>query len=74
MIRAAVIRSSDAQAVAAYLPANYSVVGRVVVEGNPVSVIIAGTDEAGWTLDDYVLPRLASGLHFGHEVQLGEVQ
>jgi hypothetical protein len=31
-------------------------------------VIIAGTDYAGWTLDGYVLPRLASGLMFGEEV------
>jgi hypothetical protein len=39
-----------------YLPMNYS-----------VGCVIAGYDHAGWTLDDYVLPRLASGLIMGEE-------
>ena len=45
--------------VAAYLPENYKVVG----------IVVQGHDDAGWTLDDYVLPRLASGLMFGEEIQ-----
>ena len=31
-------------------------------------VVIEGEDVAGWTLDDYVIPRLASGLIFATEV------
>lgn len=33
-----------------------------------VHVVIAGLDDAGWTLDGYVLPRLASGLWWGEEI------
>lgn len=35
---------------------------------NTIAVLIGGVDKAGWTLDDYVIPRLASGLHFAKEV------
>lgn len=48
--------------IAAYLPENYS-----VVRSAGAQVLIAGHDHLGWTLDAYVLPRLASGLYFGHE-------
>ena len=45
------------ETVRSYLPANYEAsiykVGKVNIEGY---------DRAGWTLDDYVIPRLASGL------------
>lgn len=56
---------APAERVEAYLPANYS-----VAEEDPSSrtCVIRGEDVAGWTLDDYVLPRLASGLMFGEEV------
>lgn len=59
--------------VAPFLPDNYRVVatdrGRGAQESSgALVVIIAGEDSAGWTLDDYVLPRLASGLYFGREV------
>lgn len=40
-----------------YLPSNYAVTD-VTVEG----IVIEGEDRAGWTLDGYVIPRLASGL------------
>lgn len=40
-----------------YLPSNYHVTG-----ATPDEIYIAGEDHAGWTLDDYVIPRLASGL------------
>jgi hypothetical protein len=30
--------------------------------------LIEGEDNAGWTLDGYVIPRLASGLIFAKEV------
>ena len=57
-----------ADKIAAYLPANYEVIG--VIEGRDPQVIIEGEDVAGWTLDDYVIPRLGSGLWFATEVDL----
>jgi len=46
----------------AYLPSNYG------ADSDGKNVFIHGIDVAGWTLDGYVLPRLASGLYFGREV------
>ena len=46
-----------AKTVAAYLPGNYKVLG---MQG--YDVLIGGTDSHGWTLDDYVIPRLGSGM------------
>ncbi len=43
-----------------YLPQNYSVIGLALTIGE--GVIIAGRDNHGWTLHEYVIPRLASGL------------
>lgn len=76
MKRYALIRGArDAQEVRAYMPSNYAVIGEAV-EGaleffssangirfmNEHAVfVIAGTDDAGWTLHDYVSPRLGSG-------------
>jgi hypothetical protein len=54
------INSGDAEKVARYLPSNYAVTGA----DRDGCVIISGEDSAGWTLHDYVLPRLASGLIF----------
>jgi hypothetical protein len=64
--RGAVVRglNINATTVAAYLPSNYR-----VVASDDESVTIEGEDVAGWTLNDYVLPRLASGLMFGTEVE-----
>jgi hypothetical protein len=62
--RTAVIRGGDATRVARYLPGNYE----VIREDDDGDVVISGTDNAGWTLDGYVLPRLSSGLMFGTEV------
>jgi hypothetical protein len=55
-------RSADE--VSAYLPSNYEVYGHRFPEGpsGRIVILIRGKDEAGWTLDDYVIPRLASGL------------
>lgn len=63
MTRKALIGSGDVAAIKQYLPANYR-----VVEVTEAGTLIEGEDVAGWTLDDYVLPRLASGLYFGLEV------
>lgn len=57
--------SGSRRAIASYLPRNYSVVG-----GDDEVTLVGGHDDAGWTLDDYVLPSLASGLYFGNEVEL----
>lgn len=51
--------------VAALLPERYYVWGWAA-DGE--SVIIVGEDDAGWDLDGFVLPRLASGSIFGKEV------
>ena len=49
--------------IAAYLPLNYAVIPPSLREiGPPTVVRIAGVDRAGWTADEYVIPRLASGL------------
>lgn len=50
--------SGTVETIERYLPGNYRVVG----------VLIEGEDNCGWTLDEYVLPRLASGLYFGREI------
>jgi hypothetical protein len=34
--------------------------------------VIAGRDRAGWTLEGYVIPRLASGLYFASEIDLSD--
>jgi len=64
----------DRQSIASFLPANYEVVGVLDVSDFPEVygdslILIGGIDRAGWTLDDYVLPRLASGLYFGDEIK-----
>lgn len=54
-------RRDDGSDIAAYMPHNYSVVG--VLEGERYNqALIKGTDDAGWTMEDYVIPRLQSGL------------
>lgn len=51
------VRGASAKTVARFLPSNYEVVAE-----HPSGVItIEGQDSAGWAMDDYVLPRLASG-------------
>jgi hypothetical protein len=68
MYRYAIVRTRSEDEVEFYLPINYHV--RSVSSSMPdgqVDVLIFGKDEGGWTLDGYVLPRLASGLIYGHE-------
>lgn len=56
-MRFAVVLSDVAGAkVKSYMPSNYS-----ATVGDDGTVILHGFDNAGWTLDNYVLPRLASG-------------
>lgn len=80
-MRAAIIRGENISAVQAYLPHNYKVLGahsgftvKRADDGSEETiesgVLIVGEDDSGWTLDGYVLPRLASGLHYGFEIEL----
>ena len=76
MIRYAIVTTtSDRDNVAAYMPGNYEVIysepsRESFAREGWRSVVIAGEDNAGWTLDGYVLPRLASGMMTGHEIDL----
>lgn len=59
--------------IAAYLPSNYSIIKVVVGKDDDDTrtfghVVISGTDNHGWTLDGYVIPRLASGMIAAKEV------
>jgi len=51
-----------------YLPGNYELAAEVHdADGEPFA-LVRGEDCAGWTLDGYVIPRLASGLIWAHEI------
>lgn len=54
-------RRCSLSTVQTYLPDNYS----AIQDGDVIT--IKGEDRAGWTLDGYVIPRLASGLYFATE-------
>jgi hypothetical protein len=73
-VRYAIVRNADsAEQLAAYLPENYAILHELVEGTNGherLVFVIAGEDVAGWTLDDYVIPRLASGLLWCTEVDL----
>lgn len=60
--RFAEVRGATAKTVASYLPRNYRVDGVRWDQDAFMTVLISGVDVAGWTLDDYVIPRLGSGL------------
>lgn len=59
--------ASNAPSIEAYMPANYRVLGHFPC-GDAAWTLIGGYDEAGWTLEDYIIPRLASGLYWAWEV------
>jgi hypothetical protein len=61
------IWSEKPEVIATYLPGNYKVLWSGTYIDREV-VVIRGEDDAGWTLDNYVLPRLASGLHPAEEI------
>ena len=54
----ALINTDRTDTIERYLPGNYD-----AVPFGPF-VLVYGTDNRGWTLEDYVLPRLASGLFY----------
>lgn len=57
--RYATVRGATAETIAQYLPRNYRVDGQ---SADGREVFISGEDNAGWTMDKYVIPRLGSGL------------
>lgn len=68
--RYALIRTTSPDAgrvVAAYLPDNYY----VTYTGDDC-IIVSGDDSSGWTLNDYVIPRLASGNIIAQEINFNE--
>jgi len=50
--------------VQAYLPRGYT-----AEELENGDVLISGEDNAGWGLDTYVIPRLASGMIYAKEIE-----
>jgi hypothetical protein len=71
MIRYALVTAPAGQSeqLKAYMPGNYEIVGRTPIgASNTVQFLIVGRDVAGWTLDGYVIPRLASGMYFATEI------
>lgn len=58
MLKTALINSEKIDTIRRYLPGNY----QAITLGT--FVLVYGYDQAGWTLEDYVLPRMAQwGLH-----------
>ena len=63
-VRMALVTSHvSEEVVGAYLPGNYSAIALDNGE-----ILVQGIDNAGWTLDGYVIPRLASGLITAREI------
>lgn len=67
-MRFAVVRSNSSDKIDAtkdLLPSNYQ-----VIHVSPIGegVLICGEDDHGWNMDDYVIPRLASGNIAAREV------
>jgi hypothetical protein len=51
-----------------YLPSNYT----ASMQGE--AILIEGVDSHGWTLDGYVIERLASGMIYAKEIFPNEVE
>ena len=54
-----------------YMPSNYAAFPVLDYDAKP-AVLIVGEDNAGWGLDSYVLPRLASGMYYAREITEAE--
>jgi hypothetical protein len=57
--------SETLRVVRRYLPSNYAADAWLAPGGRVI--LIHGEDSAGWTLDGYVIPRLASGMIYATE-------
>lgn len=66
LMRVAVVRNADDPAVKRYLPTNY---GSFQFG---FDVFVVGTDVAGWTMDDYIIPRLRSGNYGVREIHFDD--
>jgi hypothetical protein len=60
----------DADRLTPYLPDNYELMAVVSGTEEHDGFVIRGEDVAGWTLDGYVIPRLASGMWVAEEIDL----
>lgn len=55
---------SNIDQVSALLPTNYMVTGmHYDASRQSYALVVTGDDNAGWTAEGYVIPRLASGLY-----------
>jgi hypothetical protein len=71
MQRYAIVRNARRRSEAdAYLPGNDRVVHEYAGDRGRLEFMIQGEDSCGWTLDDYVIPRYASGLIWAEEIDL----
>jgi hypothetical protein len=61
-------RDLSLELVQRYLPSNYSAMEYVAPDGEEM-IQIRGRDDAGWTMDEYVIPRLASADIYAREVK-----
>ncbi len=66
LMRVAIVNAADLPVIERYLPNNYGAFQY------GFDVVIVGTDLAGWTMKDYVIPRLHSGLYFPHEIDFSD--
>jgi len=55
-----------------YLPKHYEFV-RVIKIDDKVYQLIKGQDYMGWTLEGYVIPRFASGMHNCKEIDIHDL-
>jgi hypothetical protein len=73
-MRRALVHNISEETLERYLPANYHIEvdfggGTFFEDG---VFLIEGEDDGGWTLDDYVIPRLLSGLYTCQEVEVDD--
>jgi hypothetical protein len=64
-------KRSTPEQIARYLPDNYRIAYTADDPELPpdgLESVIVGEDAYGWTLDDYVIPRLGSGLYWATEL------
>ena len=67
-LRTAIVRTfTTVETVDKYLPPSYRAVAIPDLPDDDEIIVIVGWDHLGWTLDGYVIPRLASGLIFAEE-------
>lgn len=68
----------SSEQVGRYLPGNYRVEGKVMARqpwGSEVpGVLVSGEDNDLFTLDEYVIPRLASGMYWAVEIEASQAR